>query len=58
MATRWEYHSTENFQEGEETRTDSALRWITANARQGWEFDRVLDFGDGEFLLFRRQASN
>jgi ribonucleotide monophosphatase NagD (HAD superfamily) len=58
MATKWEYKSVENYQQAAETRTDSALRWIRANADQGWEFDRILDFGEGEFLLFRRQVSN
>jgi hypothetical protein len=58
MANTWEYRTAENYQQAGETRTNSALRWINANGRQGWEFDRILDFGDGEFLLFRRQTSS
>ena len=58
MATKWEYRTAENYQQGTETRTDATLRWINANGQQGWEFDRILDFGEGEFLLFRRQVSN
>ena len=58
MATKWEYRTAENFQQADETRTESALRRLNANGREGWEFIQILDFGEGEFLLFRRQSSN
>ena len=58
MSTKWEYRTAENYQQAGEKRTESALRWINANGRDGWEFEQILDFGEGEFLLFRRQISN
>ena len=60
MGTRWEYRLVENYQQPDETKAQSMLRWTNANAREGWEFDQVIDFGDSEHaqLLFKRLISN
>ena len=60
MAIKWEYRDTENYQQGDETKIQSMIRWLNANGREGWEFDQTIDFGDGgkSYLLFRRQTSS
>ena len=60
VATKWDYRLIENSQQSEETKAQSMIRWIQANAGQGWEFDQVIDFGEGgnSQLLFRRLISN
>jgi len=59
MATKWEYRLVENHQQTDETKAQSMLRWANANAREGWEFDQIVDLDDGDAqLLFRKQISN
>lgn len=60
MATKWDYRLVENHKQSDETKAQSLLRWAQANAGEGWEFDQIIDFGEGgnAQLLFRRQISN
>ena len=60
MAIKWEYRAAENFQQADETKIESMLRWLNANGREGWEFDRIIEFENDEksYLLLRRQATN
>jgi hypothetical protein len=56
MAISWTYRTAENFQQQDESPDQSALRWINANAREGWEFDQVLNLKglEKDILLFRK----
>ena len=60
MASKWEYRIVENLQNSEQTATQAAFRFIEVNAGLGWEFDSILDLGEGgpAKLLFRKATSN
>jgi hypothetical protein len=60
VVTKWDYRLAENYRQSDETKAQSMLRWIKVHGKEGWEFDRIVDFGEGDNcqLLFRRQISN